>query len=323
MLKRWSVIWLLTVVFIFNSCIDRGQEENKSSVRVATLKGPSAISMIHMIDSLKQIDHSAVRFQIFHEPMQLRPLLIREKVAFAVVPTNMASILYNKGMNYKLAAVPVWGTLYLFGESKDIQSWTDLKGKRIHVMAKGMTPDVMFRFLLDKHGIDPQMDVKLDYSFPTHIELANAVASGKARLGVISEPLVSMVISRSKQVKPIFSLNEEWHKITGMDIPQTALLVHQDFARNNKKVVDHFLETYNGAVQWVNAHPHKGASLIVRYDILHNKEVAYQAIPRCNMKFMYGHEIRNQVLDFLEIFYRMNPDIVGGQLPNADFFYKK
>ena len=292
-------------------------------MRVATLKGPSAISMIQMIDSLKKIDHHEVHFQIFHEPMQLRPLLIQEKVAFAVIPTNMASILYNKGMHYKLAAVPVWGTLYLFGESKDIKTWKDLQGKRIHVMAKGMTPDVMFRFLLDKHGIDPQRDVTLDYSFPSHIELANAVASGKARLGVISEPLVSMVISKNNQVRPIFSLNEEWHRQTGMDIPQTALLVHRDFARNNKKVVYHFLETYNNAVRWVNAHPHKGSHLIVQHDILHNVQVAYQAIPRCHMKFMYGHEVRNQVLDFLEIFYRMNPDIVGGQLPNADFFYKK
>ncbi len=321
-MKHINTVLLIFLLFLI-SCGSRPGDENSDVVEVATLRGPSAISMIHMIDSLREIENKKVNFQIKNEPLQIRPLLFQEKVEFAVVPTNMASILYNKGVNYKLAAVPVWGTLYLFGERGEIESWSDLKGEKIHLMAKGMTPDVMFRYLLKKNGIDPQKDVTLDYSFPTHIELANAVASGKAELGVISEPLVSMVISKNNQVEPVLSLNKEWKRQTGIEIPQTALLVHKNFAAENKQWIDQFLKKYAQSVGWINNNPKNGARLIVKNKILENEKVAYQSIPRCNMNFRYAYDIKDLVADYLDIFQNMNPDIIGGKLPDENFYYKK
>lgn len=315
---------LLPVFFILLTILSCQQgKDDKGGINVATLRGPSAISMIRMIDSLHEIGEKKVDFQIRNEPMQIRPLLFQEKVEFAVVPTNMASILYNKGVNYKLAAVPVWGTLYLFGDRKETTSWEDLKGQKIYLMAKGMTPDVMFRYLLEKNGLDPQKDVQLDYSFPTHIELANAVASGKAKLGVISEPLVSMVMSKNNRVKPVISLNDAWKKQTGMEIPQTALLVHQDFAKENRQTVSQFLERYDESIRWINNNPEKGSKMIVSHKIIDSEKVAQQSIPRCNMRFRYAHEINNMVEDYLEIFYSMNPDIIGGKLPDENFYFRK
>ncbi|MGM0530914.1 MAG: ABC transporter substrate-binding protein [Bacteroidota bacterium] len=321
MKKTPTPIFILLIFLI--SCGTRPGDKNNKIIDVATLRGPSAISMIHMIDSLQTIQDRKVNFQIKNEPLQIRPLLFQEKVEFAVVPTNMASILYNKGVNYQLAAVPVWGTLYLFGESEEITSWKDLKNKKIHLMAKGMTPDVMFRYLLEKNGIDPQNDVELDYSFPTHIELANAVASGKADLGVISEPMVSMVISKNNRVKPLISLNEAWKKQTNMEIPQTALLVHKDYARENKQEVNQFLKEYNESVSWINTHRKRGSELIVKHNILESEKVARQSIPRCNMQFRYAYENKDMVSGYLEIFHRMNPEIIGGKLPDEAFYYKK
>jgi len=318
-----ATITIFILLILLTSCGSRTGDGNTESIDVATLRGPSAISMIHMIDSLQTIQNRKVNFQIKNEPLQIRPLLFREKVEFAVVPTNMASILYNKGVNYQLAAVPIWGTLYLFGKSEEVTSWEDLKGKKIHLMAKGMTPDVMFRYLLDKNGIDPQKDVALDYSFPTHIELANAVASGKADLGVISEPMVSMVISKNHRIKPVISLNEAWKNQTGMEIPQTALLVHKEFAENNKQKVNQFLKYYDEATRWINDHPKSGSQLIVKNNILESEQVAYQSIPRCNIQFTYAYDIREMVTDYLKIFHQMNPDIIGGKLPDEDFYYKK
>ncbi len=297
-------------------------DKNQKKLTVATLRGPSAISMIAMIDSIKNIENHTIDFKIKNEPVQIRPMLFQEKADFAVVPTNMASILYNKGVNYKVAAIPVWGTLYLFGQEK-VNNWEELKGKKIHLMAKGMTPDIMFRFLLKKHGIDPRKDVDLDYSFPTHIELANAVASGKAKLGVISEPLVSMVMAKNKKVQPLFSLNKEWKKATSKEIPQTALLVHKQLASKNPELVNAFLSEYEKSVKRVNANPKKAAGLIVKHNILNDKQVAEQSIPRCNMHFKKIQETQNLVHKYLEIFYNMNPKTIGGKLPDEEFYFKQ
>lgn len=315
-------LFLTGMVLLAVISCNKNRKNEQDSVDVATLRGPAGISMVQLMDSLQTLDERKVQFQIKNEPLQVRPLLFQEKVEFAVVPTNMASILYNKGVNYKLAAIPVWGTLYLFGDKADINDWQDLKGKKIYLMAKGMTPDVMFRYLLKANGIDPRSDVTLDYSFPTHIELANAVASGKAGLAVISEPMVSMVIQKNKNVSPILSLNDDWKKHTESEIPQTALLVHKDFAKDHTKAVDDFLSAYRSSCRWINNHPGKGARRIVHYGIVRDSIVAANTIPRCNIRFERAYGIRDRVLGYLETFHQMNPDIIGGQLPDEDFFFK-
>ena len=91
-------------------------------------------------------------------------------------------------------------------------------------MAKGMTPDVLFRYLLQKNDIDPDRDISLDYSFPTHIDLANAVAAGQADPGVISEPLASLAMQNNKALRRIFSLNDEWRKYQGIPLAETAFM---------------------------------------------------------------------------------------------------
>ncbi len=318
MLRKYIIF--LFALFLFAGC---NQTTEHQKIRIATLKGPSAMGMIQMIDSIKQTNDSDIEITIYNEPIQVRKLMLEEQVDFAILPTTMGAILYNKGIDYQLAAIPVWGTLYLFGQDTTIKTWNDLKGKRIYLMAKGMTPDVLFRQLLIKNDIDPEKDVKLDYSFPTHIDLANAVASGQAKLGVISEPMVSLVAQKNKQVQPVFDLNDEWQKkYPETPIAQTAMLVKSKFARNNRMDVNQIIQLYKNSSVWVNQNNDKAAELILKYKILPNTEVAKSSIPRSNLNFMEAKNIEKEIGNYLNIFYKMNPDIIGGKLPDNNFIYK-
>lgn len=297
------------------------QPKSKPIITVATLKGPSAMGMIRMIDSLSKTTDADIKVEILNEPIQVRKMVIEGTADFAILPTTMAAILYNKGLDYKLMAIPVWGTLYLFGSDLTISSWNDLKGKTINVMAKGMTPDVLFRYVLSANGIDPNKDVTLDYSFPTHIDLANAVAAGQASLGVISEPLVSMVIQRNPSVVPIFDLNSEWQKIQSVPIAQTALIVKSSLVKSNAELVNKVASSYSHSSLWVNTNPDSAAALIVNYGILPNIEVAKNAIPRSNLNYVDARAIADDVNRYLRVFYQMNADIIGGKLPDENFVY--
>jgi NitT/TauT family transport system substrate-binding protein len=295
----------------------------KSKLRIATLKGPSAMGMVKMIDSIRQSPASEIEITIYHEPIHVRKLMLEGKVDFAILPTTMGAILYNKGVDYQLAAIPVWGTLYVFGQDTTIRNWDDLRGKRIYLMARGMTPDVLFKQLLLQHGIDPEKDIQTDYSFPTHIDLANAVASGQASLGVISEPLVSLVEQKNQKVKPIFDLNAEWEKVfPDTPIAQTALLVKGSVAKEQKTQVEDLLNLYQQSSAWVNQHPREAAALMVKYNILPNPEVAESSIPRSNLNFVPAKNIENEINNYLNIFYRMDPDIIGGKIPDNNFIYR-
>jgi len=241
---------------------------------------------------------------------------------FAILPTTMAAIVYNKGLEYRLIAIPVWGSLYLLGSDTTIFRWEDLRGKRVNVMAKGMTPDVLFRFLLQKNGIDPDKDINLDYSFPTHLDLANAVAARQAELGVISEPLASMVMQGNKAVRRIFDLNEEWSKFEGIPVAETAFMAKKSVIQSNRKIVEQLISSYEASTKWVNQKPDSAAVLIVKYNILPNYDVAINAIPRSNLRFVRAKGIKIQIEKYLNVFYKMNPDIIGGKMPDEEFFYQ-
>jgi NitT/TauT family transport system substrate-binding protein len=310
-------LFTATVIFMTGSC----KSPDNYHYRIATLKGPSSMGMICLIDSLAGEEKPVIEVAILDEPIQVRKMMLEGSADFAVLPTNMAAIIYNKGLDYRLIAIPVWGTLYLFGSDSTITGWNDLKGKTIHLMARGMTPDVLFRNLLLKSGIVPDEDITLDYSFPTHIDLANAVAAGRAELGVISEPLVSLVMAKNRNVKPVFDLNFEWKKFHGIPMAQTAFMVKSSLIDDNPELVEKVVNAYGHSVRRVNADPGIAAELVVKYGILPDRDLAVQSIPRSNLNFVRAKMAEKEIYNYLGIFYDMNPDIIGGKLPDENFIY--
>lgn len=321
---RYLPLTGLVLLLYFSSCKNQ-QEENPGIIDVITLKGPSAISMVKMIEDPPTLaDSIAVNIRLVDEPVKAQSILIAEKPAFVVLPTNLASILYNIGFDYRLAAIPVWGTLYLFGEDTTIREWQDLEGKRIYSMGRGLTPDAMLRYLLHARGLKPGTNVTIDYSFSTHDDLAFAVAAGKADLAVISEPLVSMVMERNTSVRPIFDFNEEWKSATpgSARCAQTSLLVRSDLADTSPRVVEEFLAAYHDAAAWVNSHKNEAARLMVKHGILDNLKVAESSIPRCNIQFERAADVEEDIMKYLSVFYNFNPDLTGGKLPDEKFIHE-
>lgn len=280
------------------------------------------MGMIRLIDSLGRDPNAQMQVKILNEPLQVRKMMIDGTAAFAILPSTMAAITYNKGMDYRLVAVPVWGTLYLVGSDTTVTEWENLRGKRVYVMARGMTPDVLFRYLLQKNGLDPDRDLTLDYSFPTHIDLAQAVNARQAELAVISEPLATLAIQNNPTLRRIFSMNDEWSRFEGIPIAETAFLAKAEVLENHREMVERLLDSYAASTEWVITHPDSAAALIVRYGILPDSVAALHAIPRINLKFARAQAVEQEVREYFEVFYKMNPDIIGGKMPDENFIYR-
>lgn len=279
------------------------------------------MGMILMIDSLRQGDGHLVEAKILNEPMQVRKMMMEQSADFVMLPTTMAALLYNKELEYRVVAIPVWGSLYLYAKDSTITSWEDLRGRRINLMARGMTPDVLFRYLLLKNGIDPDKDVRLDYSFPTHIDLANAAAAGRCELAVISEPMASMVEDKNKSIHRLFSLSEEWLKHQGNPLVETSLMVRKSTIKDHPEAVELLLASYEASTNWVNSYPDSAARLLVKYDISPTYLLGLSSIQHTKLKFVRAKGIRPEIDEYLEVFEQMNPDIIGGRIPDENFIY--
>ncbi len=309
------------IIILFLSCrcsLNRGDKE--ISCTIATLNGPSSMGMIKFIDSLSAIDKPDIFVKVFNEPMQVRKMMLEDEADLAILPMTMAALLYNKGMDYRLAAVPVWGSLYLLGRDSSIKSWGELRGKRVNVMGRGMTPDILFRYLLRINGVDPERDIVLDYSFPTHLEMANALAAGVVETGVVSEPQASLILEKGEKLTVLMDLNTEWERVHGAPMAQTALLVKGSFARNNAGLLKKVLQSYENSTLWVNHNPENAAAMIVKYQILPDKEIAAKSIPRSHLLYKSASEVKTVVEEYLKLFYETDLEIIGGRLPNENFY---
>ena len=318
---------VLINLFMF-SCNNNKQKQDKNYT-LASLKGPSSIGILPLIDSLNQLttDNGQLSkdknldIAIYTEPLQVRKMMLDGSADFAVLPMTTAALLYNKDIGYQLIAVPIWGTLYLCGAADyNIQDWKDLKDKNVYLMAKGMTPDVLFRYLISENGLTPYEDVNLDYRFPTHIDLANAVLAGRADLAVLSEPYLSLAMLKNPNLKRFFDLGDKWTELKGIPIAETALLCKKEVIENDPEFVENLIKIYSQSTDWVNNNIDKAASLAVKYNIIDDSIAAGNSIPFSNLKVRKAKDVKDFIKQYLNVFYEMDPQIIGGKMPDEEFY---
>jgi NitT/TauT family transport system substrate-binding protein len=327
--------YLFPLLIVFGLIFLTGCEKEKTGIqpeiRIGLLKGPTAMSMIGLLDKPhflvekdKQIN---LNFTIKANPKLLQAELIKEKLDMAVIPTTLAAILYNKGIDYRISAITVWGTLVLVGKQNHPHmpqpfDWQSLKGKEVHLMGKGMTPDILFHLLLEKKGL--QNKIEVNFRFPMPQDLAQAVAAGAVQMAVLSEPMASVALARNEQLMIYADLTREWQLTMGQKnaLPQAALIIKSSFAQKKPDWVRQFTDTYRNAIESVNRHPRQAAQLMVKHKLVPQASIAEAAIPRCHLDFRPAQEVKAHIKNYLHLFFQMNPNIVGGRLPDENFYYR-
>jgi len=298
-------------------------EVDPITVRVGSLKGPTSIGMIKVLEETPDFGEKyIVEYEIMPSPDVLIAKLLSGELDIATVPTNAAAKVYNKGIDYKLAATSIWGVMYGVGTDTSITSVKDLAGKEVHSIGKGVTPDVITRFLLEAEGIDPEEGVTIQYGQPP-TELAQMMVAGKVELAVLPEPFVTMVTMQNKDMKVLFDLQKGYNAQVGEgsdNLAQTSIVVKGDLMTENSEFVDAFLEQYESSVNWVTENPVEASLLVEKHGIIGNAKIAELAIPRLNLKYISVKESKVAVEKYLEVLFNFSPETIGGQMPDENFY---
>lgn len=304
---------------------DSDKEEDKV-IRVAALKGPTGMGMAKLMDTVESGESSLnCEFSLSGAPDELTGKILSNEVDMACIPTNLASVLYNKSKGQiKLAAVNTLGVLYIMEVGNEIESVEDLKGKDIYTSGKGLVPDYILQYILKQNNLDPEKDVNIDYTMQ-HAEVAATVISGDNKLAMLPQPFVTTVSMKNKDARIALDITEEWEKIQGEDSPLAmgCIVVNSEFAADNKELVDKFLEEYKQSVEWVNANTGEAGKIIEKQGILPSAQIAETAIPNSNIVFITAEDAKNTLQNIYQILFDFNPTSVGGKLPDGDFYYKK
>lgn len=244
-------------------------------------------------------------------------------VDIALVPANVASVLYNKTEG-KISVLDIntLGVLYVV-ESKDtIQSVSDLKGKTLYLTGKGTTPDYALQYVLSQNGLTTD-DVTLEYKSEA-AEVAAVLANDENAIGLLPQPFVTVACNQNEKLHIALDLTEEWDKAQGEDGSQLVTgvtIVRNDFLENNEEVVKTFLEESKTSVEFTNSHQDEAAELIVQQGIVEKAAIAKQAIPYCNITYIDGEAMKTALGGYLSVLHKQDAQSVGGQLPGDDFYY--
>ena len=299
--------------------------EERAAVRVGGLKGPTAMGRVKLMEEdAAGPTANDYEFTLAGSADEINPLLIKGELDIAAVPTNVASVLYNKTEGQvEILALNTLGVLYVVENGNTIQSVEDLRGKTVYSTGKGATPEYALNYILGENGLTAGTDVTVEYK-SEHSELASLLAAGQADLAVLPQPFVTSVLAKNPDVRIALNLTEEWDKVTedGSKLTMGTLVVRKDFAESNPEAVRNFLKEYQISTQYVTdeANLDDAAALIEQYGII-SAAVAKQALPYCNIVCITGEEMRTAAEGFLSILAKANPQSVGGTLPAEDFYY--
>ncbi|MCT4595922.1 MAG: ABC transporter substrate-binding protein [Anaeromicrobium sp.] len=324
MKKIISLILTLLVTFSFTACSKEVKPKvvkEKININVASLKGPTGMGMVKLLEDKPSFGENVeVNYSIESAPDLLKSKLLNKEIDIAALPTNLASIMYNKTKGaYQLGAVNTLGVLYVITSRDDIKSIDDLDGKKIGISSKGSVPDFIFNYILDKNHIENK---NINYIME-HGNLAKQLISGDSDLSLLPEPFVTMVTMKNKNLKVALDVQEKFRNIEGKDshIPMGCIVIRKEFAKNHPQVVEKFLKEYEDSIKWTNENVIEASKLIEKFQILPSAKMAELAIPKCNLVYMNSKDSKDMLDKFYELLMNFNPKSVGGKIPDENFYY--
>lgn len=301
--------------------------EAPTTVRIASLKGPTTMGLVHL---MSEADAGATtqdyEVTMYASPDEVVPKVAQGQVDVALVPANLASVLYHRTAQDPDAAVQVLaantlGMLEVLEAGDTVDDVADLAGRTIYSTGKGASPELVLEHILSENDIDPETDVTIEYrSEPT--EVAGVLTTTPGAVGVLPQPFVTVLQAQHPEIRTAIDLNDAWNAVSpDSEIVTGVAIVRSAFAAEHPQAVADFLADYEASTAFTNEHPDEAAPLVVAAGIVPSAAVAEAAIPRSHIVFIDGDELRTILGGYLDVLADGDPAAVGGSVPGDDFYY--
>lgn len=301
------------------------EPKDDTVVRVAGLNGPTTMGIVKlMADSEEGKAKNKYAFNIYTAATEITPLLAKGELDIALIPANLAANLYNKtDKSLQVLAINTLGVVYVVEKGNSVNSVADLKGKTIYAPAtlKGAAPELAFRYILKSNGLDPDKDVTFEWkSEPT--EIVATLKKAESGIALVPQPFATVAAGSVEGLRTVIDVNAEWDKLgTGSAFITGVAVVRREFAEAHPTLIKNFLEEYGASIAYINENTAEAAQLVEKNNIT-KAAVAEKAIPKCNITFIEGAEMKTKVEGFLKVLFDMKPEAVGGTMPGDDFYYE-
>lgn len=255
-------------------------------------------------------------------PDELRAGLTSGTIDLSVMPVQVVSNLYNRGMGVGLVNTMTDGLLHIVAAEGEITDLAGLQGKRLAVPFVNDTPDFVLRALLDAQGLSDAVE-QVPVGSP--IEAAQMLLAGQIDAALLSEPASTVAVMRGipagRHLARVIDLQEEWGRQTGEApvLPQAGLAATQAFLDRGRELLPQLQAALEQATAAVLADPGRAASDATAALEMPAPVLAL-SIPHSRLVTRPASQSRPAIESMLSLMGKGDPAIIGGQLPDDGFY---
>ncbi len=100
-----------------------------------------------------------------------------------------------------------------------------------------------------------------------------------------------------------------------------CVAVRNEFLKNSPNAVASFMREYKASID-ACSDVAATAALCAKFEIIAAEGIAKSAVPRCNVTFVTGEELKNKLSGYLQVLFDSNPASIGGKMPDDGFYYQ-
>lgn len=289
------------------------------TIRVGSLKGPTTMGLVNLMKASENGEtEGSYEFDMKTQPDEIMAGIVAGNIDIALVPANMAAVLYNKTEGgVSLVDINTLGVLYCVTGDESVKSIKDLAGKTVVSTGQGASPEYVLRYLLDKNGVtDCDMEFKSEAT-----EIAALLQEDPTKIAVLPQPFVTVATAKNEALSVAFSLTDEWDAVSdGSKLLTGVTVVRNDFLKEHGDAVKTFIEEHESSTDKANSDVEATAELVAEYGIIEKAEIAKKAMPECNIVCITGDDAKTALSGYLQVLFDQDPKSVGGNLPDDAFY---
>lgn len=329
MKKTLSLFLSLALLFSLAACGPKESKESeapdsRTQVNMMVLSGPTGVGAAKLMldDSLDQTLNN-YNFEVVAENTQVVAALTSGETDIAAIATNVAANLANQtDGGVQVLAINTLGVLYILEKGESVQSISDLQGRTIWATGKGANPEFILNKLLADNGVEAEIE------WLTPQEINAKMLESENGVCMLPVPAATALGMQGKgEINFALSLSDIWEETVGTVLPMGCVVARTEFVEQNPQAVADFLEEYQESVEYMaigdalSSAPGNKSKLVADLGLTANADIALHAIPMCNLTFIAGEEMRNQLQTYYQVLFQADPSSIGGMLPYDDFYY--
>ncbi len=293
----------------------------KTELSIAGIQGPTGVGLANLMKTAPNSETIQYSFTIASSPDEVVGKFSSGDVQIASVPTNLAAKLYKKlGGDVQVLALNTAGVLYMIENGTSVQSVADLRGKTIYSTGEGANPEYVLRHILKENGIDPDKDVTIEF-LAENSELVTKLATGEIDLAMVPEPAATTAMTKNTDLRMAISMDDAWNAVEpDSSMMMGCIVAKKSFIQANTKAIEAFLTDYEASIKAVSD-VDTTAKLCADFGIIAAEPIAKNAIPRCNVVFVDGADMKAAIHGYYEILFEADPTSIGGSVPDEEFYF--